>query len=315
MFDRLMAHVPAYDANFAADGIMPRMTADTSASRSDMGAADDGTREARHPPQLPASAALYAGIAVSLVAGLLLFYGSFYSIHHDLAGSALSAQLAVSLGPSFSEYNSYFPPAERAWFSLAVLLSELTGLRLDPAVISMTGAAVMLSAGLAYRIRLETVGASWLFLIASIALLVILPILLKNVFGLREHMVVLGLWPYVVLRISDPGNTQIGSKTRLLLGLWLGATLLFKYFYSLIVLLLELADAAMQRQPLSLLRIENVLPALSLRSISSFGWCSILPNAPPSMRWLVPLTPTWSINARIGCKRWSNSTRRCFFCS
>jgi hypothetical protein len=166
---------------------------------------------------------------------------------------------------------------ERAWFTLAAWLADLTGLRLDLTVVLMTGAAVLFAAGLAYRIRRETVGASPLFLLLSVALLTVLPILFKNVFGLREHLVVLGLWPYLVLRVSDPDGTQIRWRMRLLLGLWMGATLLFKYLYSIVVLLVEMADALVQRRPLLLFRIENIA-AGTVVALYLFCWLVLDPS-------------------------------------
>ena len=203
--------------------------------------------------------AAFAVFAAALLLSLLLFYSTTYSVHTDLAGAALSGRLALTLGDSFAQYSLYFPPAEKIWFTFAAWLSDLTGLRLDLTVIAMTGAALLFSTGLAYHIRRVTVGASPLFLIGSVAVLVILPVLYKNVFGLREHMVVLGLWPYLVLRLSDPENTKIGLKLRIVVGLWLGATLLLKYLYSLVVLIVELVDAAVRRKPILLFRIENLI--------------------------------------------------------
>ena len=228
------------------------------------------------PPALP-GLLLHASAVIGLLAALLLFYGAVYSIHQDLAGSALSGRLAVTLGESFRDYSVYFPPAERAWFSLAAHLSDLTGLRLDLTVVLMTGAAVLFSVGLAYRIRRATVGASPLFLLLPLALLVVLPILFKNVFGLREHLVALGLWPYLVLRLSDPEGTRIGWKTRAVLGLWIGATLLFKYLYAIVVLLVETADAAVQRRPLLLFRIENIV-AGAVVALYLFFWLVLDPT-------------------------------------
>jgi hypothetical protein len=221
--------------------------------------------------------ALHVGLAVCLLAALLLFYGSYYSVHQDLAGSALSGRLAVTLGSAFRDYVIYFPPAERAWFSLAARLTDLTGLRLDLSVVLMTGVAVLFSTGLAYKIRRRTVGASPLFLVLSSAVLVVLPILFKNVFGLREHMVALGLWPYVVLRVSDPEGSKIGWRVRLLVGLWMGATLLFKYLYCVVVFLVEAADALVQRRPLLLFRIENIA-AGAVVALYLFLWLGIDPS-------------------------------------
>lgn len=116
----------------------------------------------------------------------------------------------------------------------------------------MAGAAVLFSAALAYYIRRTTVGASPAFLVISVAVLAVLPILFKNVFGLREHIVVAGLWPYLILRVSDPNSKRIGRPLRAILGLWIGFTLLFKYLYSMVVVLVELADAGLQRKPSSL---------------------------------------------------------------
>lgn len=220
---------------------------------------------------------LHAGVAICVLAGLLLFYGYFYSVHQDLAGSVLSGRLAVTLGDSFRDYAIYFPPAERIWFSIAARLADWTGLRLDLAVVLMTGAAVLFACGLAYQIRRETVGASPLFLAISVAVLVVLPILYKNVFGLREHMVALGLWPYLVLRISDPDNIRIGWRTRLLLGVWMGAMLLFKYLYAVVVLLVEIADALAQRRLVLLFRIENIA-AGAVVALYLFCWLGLDPS-------------------------------------
>jgi hypothetical protein len=207
----------------------------------------------------------------------MLLYGFRYPLHHDLAGSVLSGRLAITLGDSYRDYSIYFPPAERIWFSIAARLSDMTGLRLDLAVVAMTAVMVLISAEFAYRIRRATVGASPLFLILSVVVLVVLPTLFKNVFGLREHLVALGLWPYLVLRVSDPDGTRIGWRTRAMLGLWMGATLLFKYLYSVVVLLVELADAVMQRRPALLFRTENIV-AGGIVALYLFCWLVLDPS-------------------------------------
>ncbi|MFO6428596.1 hypothetical protein ACLBKT_00690 [Erythrobacter sp. W302b] len=219
---------------------------------------------------------LLALLAVVVPGSLALCYSRFYPIHHDLAGIVLSSRLAAVLGDAFDTYSLYFPPAERAWYGLAVGFSELVGIRLDLAAILITAGAVLFSAGLAFHIRRQTVGASGLFLVVSCILLALLPILFKNIFGLREHMVILGLWPYVVLRASDPEGHRVGWRTRAVVGLWLGAALLLKYFYSLVVLLVELADAGMQRRPAALVRIENVI-AGGIVALYLFFWLVIDP--------------------------------------
>lgn len=204
-------------------------------------------------------ASAFGALALMLFAAIALFYTQVYSLHTDLAGIVLSAQLAETLRGAFGDYSLYFPPAERAWFTLAVWLADLTGLRLDLAVLFLSGAALLFSVGLAFQIRARSVGASPVFLLVSLAVLVVLPVLYKNVFGLREHLVVLGLWPYVVLRISDPHGERIGWPTRLIVGTWMGAALTLKYLYAIAVLLVELVDAGIQRRPLFLFRVENLV--------------------------------------------------------
>ncbi len=261
-----------------ADRIGSQMTVNTQPSSPDSPAQNSfGIKAEDSPWSSLLSVGLFAALAIALLGSLQLFYGLYYSVQTDVAGIALSGRLADTLGNSFSEYSLYFPPAERVWTTIAVRLSDLTGLRLDLAVVLMTGVAVLFSAGLAYHIRRMTVGATPLFLLGSVAVLVLLPILYKNVFAVREHLVVLGLWPYFILRISDPDDTKIGRKTRLVVGLWLGATLLLKYLYSLVVFLVEIADAAAQRRPLSLFRIENVV-AGSIVAIYLFLWLVIDPS-------------------------------------
>ena len=219
---------------------------------------------------------LHASVVLCVSAGLIFFYGFYYPVHQDLAGSALSGRLAVTLGDAFREYAIYFPPVEKIWFSISARLSDFTGLRLDIAVVVMTSAAILFGAGLAYRIRHAAVGTSPAFLILSVAVLVIVPVLFKNIFGLREHIVVAGLWPYLVLRISDPDGSRIGWRLRAILGLWMGATLLFKYLYSVVVILVELTDALIQRRFVSLLRIENIATG-AVVFLYLFFWLGIDP--------------------------------------
>ncbi|PHR21842.1 MAG: hypothetical protein COA41_01675 [Sphingopyxis sp.] len=220
---------------------------------------------------------LFVAVTLGVFASTLFFYGFIYSLHQDLAGGALSGSLAVALGDSFREYSIYFPPVEKFWFSLAVRLSDLTGLRLDLAIVAMTDAMVLVAATIAYQIRRATVGASPIFFILSVAVLITLPILFKNVFGLREHIVALGLWPYLVLRFSDPEGARIDWRLRLLLGLWVGATLLFKYVYSAVVILVELADSLMQRQPALLFRVENITSGMVV-FLYLFVWLGLDPS-------------------------------------
>ncbi|MBK6707496.1 MAG: hypothetical protein IPG54_08385 [Sphingomonadales bacterium] len=231
------------------------------------------------PPQklnFVADLGLHMGIAAALFVITLLFYGAYYPIHQDLAGSALSGRLSIVLGGAFHNYGIYFPPVEKLWFSLGTRISDATGTRLDLVVVAMAGAAVLFSAALAYYIRRTTVGASPAFLVISVAVLAVLPILFKNVFGLREHIVVAGLWPYLILRVSDPNSKRIGRPLRAILGLWIGFTLLFKYLYSMVVVLVELADAGLQRKPSSLFRTENVV-AGSVVFLYLFLWLGLDP--------------------------------------
>lgn len=220
---------------------------------------------------------LYGLVALAVFAIPQLLYGPIYSIHQDVAGGALSGKLANTLGEAFAQYSIYFPPAERGWFSTASWLADLTGMRLDLMVALMTSAAVLISTAFAFHLRRITVGASPLFLILPAALLLILPMIFKNIFGLREHMVVLGLWPYLVLRLSDPHNKIVGWKARLLLGAWLGLTLLFKYLYAIVVLLVEVADALLQRRLMSLFRIEDLV-AGTIVALYLFLWLVLDPS-------------------------------------
>ncbi|MEP3226019.1 MAG: hypothetical protein ABJO01_08590 [Parasphingorhabdus sp.] len=210
----------------------------------------------------PTQLQVFAAVAIFTFIGTLLFYGFIYSLHQDLAGGTLSGRLAVTLGEAFSDYSVYFPAVEKFWFSTAAHLSKLSGLRLDLTVVVMTNLMALFGVGLACYVRRITVGCSTLFLITSASILIILPIIFKNVFGLREHLVVLGLWPYLVLRFSDPEMTIVSPRLRIIIGLWMGMTLLFKYLYSIVVILVECTDALIQRKLLLLFRAENILAGL-----------------------------------------------------
>ncbi|MEO0870799.1 MAG: hypothetical protein AAFY19_02400, partial [Pseudomonadota bacterium] len=90
--------------------------------------------------------------------GLLqVFYSTIYAIHPDVAGGALSGRLALALGDALDEYVLYFPPAERAWYSIAAGLSDISGLRLDLTVVGMSSLLVLLSVGLGFHIRQTSV--------------------------------------------------------------------------------------------------------------------------------------------------------------
>ena len=216
-------------------------------------------------------------IDASLIGILGAFYGGFYSIHQDLAGALLSSKLASTLGQSFANYSLYLPPAEKVWYAIPVWLADWSGLRLDVSAAALTVITVLLSAHLAFFIRRQAVGASVLFFGFSCLVLAVPPIMFKNVFGLREHIVILGLWPYLVLRISDPDGNLVGQKTRFVLGLWLGATLLLKYLYSVVVLTVELAIAVDSRNIFSFFRIENLISG-GIVALYLFLWLAIDPS-------------------------------------
>lgn len=225
----------------------------------------------------PISIILQSAFALVVLVGLLVFYQFGFAVHQDVAGNALSGRLAVTLGDVYSNYSIYFPPSEKFWFSLATWFSDATGWRLDLVVVAMSYGVVLFGTGLAYRIRVQSVGTSWRFFAVSLLVLTVIPILFKNVFGLREHIVAAGLWPYLVLRVSDPHNVHISWKTRLLLGLWMGATLLIKYLYAVVVLLVELADALLQRRITPLFRIENLISG-AIVALYLFLWLGIDPS-------------------------------------
>ena len=202
--------------------------------------------------------ALAAGI---LFVAVIAFYTFQYTIHQDLAGNILSGKLVLELGEQYELYSIYFPPAEKFWFSTAAKLQDTSGFRSDYVVLGMIFCAILFSSSFAYYIRKKTVGATPWFFITSLIALIVLPMLFKNLFGLREHMVALGLWPYLVYRVSDPTGTIIDRKWRIVLGCWIGLTLLFKYFYAVAIFLVELTDALIQRRASIIFRIENLVSA------------------------------------------------------
>lgn len=198
-------------------------------------------------------------LAVLAAFAIPVLYLTILPPHQDLAGNALSGKLALSLGGSYNNYSMYFPPAERFWFTSAAHISEWTGARLDMVVVSMTACMVVVGSWLGYQIRRAVHGPSAKFFVLSLAVFTLLPILFKNVYGLREHMIMLGFWPYLLLRFFDPASEKVSLPLRIATGTWLGTCLLFKYLYAVAVLLIEIVDAGLNRNPRSLFRFENLL--------------------------------------------------------
>ncbi len=214
----------------------------------------------------------------------------------------MSAGLAEALGADFENYSLYFPPIERAWATLAISLSDVSGLSPDLVIVLMTGVTILFSCGFAYHIRRASVGASPLFLVGSIAILTVIPVLYKDVFGLREHLVMLGLWPYLVLRISDPEKEHIGWKTRAILGLWLGTTLLFKYLYALVVVLVELAAAVDRRKLVQFFQIENLVSG-SVVAVYLLIWLVLDPSQREAIATIVSAIDANLTSTRINIEQ------------
>jgi hypothetical protein len=185
-----------------------------------------------------------------------------FSLHHDLSAGILNAQLGLTLGDQFQIYNAYFPPIEKAWYSLALKISALSGVDTVSVFLLQTCVAVSISSILAFQIRRQTTGATARFFCLSILILLLIPILFKNIIGIREHLVVLGMWPYLVLRAAGDNSKNIGIGLRITLGLWMGFTLLFKYLCSIFIMFVELVDAVSHRRISHLFRIENLLSAV-----------------------------------------------------
>ena len=215
--------------------------------------------------------------AAIFLGSLVAFYSFVWVPNHNIGGPILTARLAQALGDSFSDYVSYFPPAEHVWFGIAVRLSDITSITADRVAILMTGVAILFSSALAYRIRKQTVGATPLWFVMSALALTVLPMLVKNIFGLTAHLVVLGLWPYLILRLCDGDDTRIGWKLRCVVGLWLGATLTLRYIYSLIALTVEIADALASRRFMVFFRIENLI-AGGIVALYLFFWLVLDPS-------------------------------------
>lgn len=236
-------------------------------------------RPALAPGKELASLVVFSAI---FLAALVAFYSFVWVPNHNIGGPILNARLSQALGDSASDYISYFPPAENVWYGLAALLSDLTSITADRVAVLMTGLAMLFSTGLAYRIRKLTVGVTPVWFALSAIFLAIMPIVVKNIFGLTIHLVVMGLWPYLNLRLCDPDDTRIGWKLRSVVGLWLGATLTLRYLYSLIVLMVELADALYARRFWSLFRIENLI-AGGIVALYLFFWLVLDPSQREAM--------------------------------
>ena len=217
-----------------------------------------------------------------ILAALLVIFGWVYWPHQDVAGSLLSAGLAIELGSQFETYNAFFPPVEKAWNILAVRLGQLTGIGATMALVLLTYLACVVSAALAYRVRSHVTETNAMFYVIPLLAFVFAPVFYKNIFGLREQLVVLGLWPYLVLRVSTDSARNIPRSLRLAVALWLGAMLLFKYFYSIVVFLVELADAVAQRRFGLLFRIENLIAA-AIVFVYLFLWLGIDPDQRDAM--------------------------------
>ncbi|CAN0597019.1 unnamed protein product, partial [Ectocarpus sp. 12 AP-2014] len=105
------------------------------------------------------------------LAALSLFYGSFYTPHHDLSGSVMSGAFSNALGADFPSYVVYFPPTEKVWFAFADWFGRFTGIGGNLAVILMTGLAVSISVTFGSVIRMRTTGAGLGFFVISFLVL------------------------------------------------------------------------------------------------------------------------------------------------
>ena len=85
----------------------------------------------------------------------------------------------------------------------------------------------------------------------------------------------------------------------MILGIWLGATLTLKYLYALVVLLVELADVALRRNPGSLFRIEN-LASGAIVAAYLFVWLVLDPAQREAMGAMVS-----AVDANLA-DRWFN---------
>ena len=215
--------------------------------------------------------------SITITALVSHVFTDYIPLHHDLAGSILSGKLAFELGEVYSNYSIYFPPAEKLWFTLFAIVSDATGWSLILTASLLINLMTVIACLLAYQVRRMTLGGSPVFFFVSVAALTLLPMIFKNVFGLREHMVILGLWPYLVLRCSEHSSKPIDWQWRTVIGLWLGANLLFKYLYCVVVILVELAEAISIRRIATIFRIENLISGCVV-ALYLFLWLGLNPD-------------------------------------
>ena len=199
------------------------------------------------------------GVTCAVFAAVLAFYHTTYYLHQDLAAGVLGAAVAMEVGADFAKYNVFIPPIEKVWYMLANLINNGTNIGSDLSIVLQTLVVAFVSASLGYAVRRATHGASVWFFVLPLLIGLAFPIFYKNMFGLREHVMIMGLWPYLVLRAGHENSDRIGLPLRIAVGLWLGCTLIFKFYYSLVVFLVEVADAVLSRRFMALFRIENLI--------------------------------------------------------
>ncbi len=207
------------------------------------------------------------GVLPSLV--VLWMIPDLIPLHHDLAGMVNEAGFTIREPQIVSKYGSPLIPMEQFFYGLPVYLSTwinipvYQGIVLQCFLVLQLGALltcwIIYKGGLS-KSRVQTL--IWIAGIYGINFLLPLAYRSRNIFGLREHLFVALILPFLMLLCARLSGFHPGRLLAAMVGIVAGLAIIFKPVYVLLFLFVETVFLVYNRRLFAFARIETLFIVL-----------------------------------------------------
>lgn len=206
--------------------------------------------------------AIYIIVATVIVC-LIVLVPDVISIHHDVAALMNHAGFLIDdpkFGQSIAGLNI---PFEQWFYGFPIIMARLLDTSPNRLIFLITMSIAIGCYGLAVQLsknkRLSpTVSQRRAWVIGLFLIMIVMPISGRNIFSIREHLVVILTLPYIILVLIRLLDGKVSARFGILVGVLAAVGYCAKPFYGLVYLSVEFFFLAMNPRLRSLVRPETI---------------------------------------------------------
>lgn len=207
------------------------------------------------------------GIIPSLI--VLWIVPDLIPLHHDVAGMVNDAGFFIREPHIASEYGIPIIPMEHWFYGFPVYLSAWAGIPAKNVIVLQIFLIAQFSSALACWIiyiggltNSKTQTVLWVLGVYAIIFAIPLTYTFRNIFGLREHLFVATILPYLMLLCARLSGYRPNSYLTAIVGLLAGTGIIIKPLYAVLFVIVEFVFFICSRRFLACIRLDSIIIVL-----------------------------------------------------